>query len=209
MIIFQFRQIARNSYFRQLTLTSPIVFTLLKVLAARAANARPDPLTGLEAGVIGMWTLVTTASGIIGYQRFQGVLQYQVLSPRRPSAIFAPVVVAAVFLGLISVPIGFVSAMLLGIDPCVRHLWVALASGVVIILACVVSAMAIAAICVFSRQAIIYEQLLLAPLWLLSGIVIPWSQLPGFLRLIALASPLTGGVSMLRSSVTGGDRFLA
>lgn len=209
MTFFQFRQLARNSYFRQLTLTSPVVFTLLKVLAARAAGAEPDPLTGLEAGVVGMWTLVTTATGVIGYQRFQGILQYQVLSPRRPATVFTPVVVAAVWLGLISVPIGVMCATVLGVGPHVRYPLIAMAAGVVIILACMVSAVAIAAICVLSRQALVYEQLLLTPFWLLSGVVVPWNRLPDFLRPIALISPLTGGVSMLRLSAAGGGQLIA
>lgn len=203
MTLFHVRQLARNSFFRQLTISGSLVFVALKVLAARASGAMPDPLTGLEAGIVGLWTLVTTATGIIGFQRFQGVLQYQVLSPRRPAAVFAPVVLAAVTLGLVSMPIGLGAAALAGVPATLREPWPAVAALVVVVLGCAASALAIAALMVLSTRARVYEQLLLTPVWLLTGIVIAWGRLPPYLRPVSFLSPLTGAVQALRAAATG------
>ena len=209
MTLFHVRQLARNSFFRQLTISSSLVYVALKVLAARASGAKPDPLTGFEAGIVGLWTLVTTATGIIGFQRFQGVLQYQVLSPRKPAAVFAPVVLAAVSLGLFSIPIGLGAAALAGVPLTVREPWLAIAAIIVVVLGCAESALAIAALMVLSTRARVYEQLMLTPVWLLTGIVISWGRLPPYLRPLSFLSPLTGGVQALRDSASGDGRTWA
>src|SRR5512139_1218751 len=114
MCRFHVRQLARNTYFVQMTLASPLLFTVLKHLAVRGSGEPVDPLTGWEAGVAGIWALTCTAAGMVGFQRFQGVLEAHAASPRRPAAAFVPIVTAATVLGLVDLPLAWLASAAVG-----------------------------------------------------------------------------------------------
>lgn len=205
---FQVRQLARNSYFVQLSVTAPMVFLLLKWLAARGGGTSLDRMAGWQAGIAGTWALTATACGIIGFQRYQGVLEQQALSPRGPVAVFLPVVLAGTGLGLLSMPISVLGSAVLGRPPQAQRPFLLLVALASVVVACSVSACVIASVFVISRRAIQYESLLVTPVWLLAGVVDTWNSLPGAVRPIAVLTPLTSAVEATRHAATGGGGIL-
>jgi ABC-2 type transport system permease protein len=203
MCCFHLRQQFRNSYFRQLALTSPLLFVALKYLVARGTGDPIDALTGWEAGVAGMWALTCTASGLVGYQRYQGVLAIHATSPRSPAAVFAPLVVSATGLGLLGLPLAWSAAAALGSVPPIHRPVGVILGLVALTTACAVSAMTFSALFVFSPYASAYEGLLRTPVWLLAGVVIPLNALPSQVRPIALLFPLTPAMQVLRDAAAG------
>lgn len=189
---FHFRQLLRTSFFLQLAISAPISFALLRAIGSWGAGT-PIPATlWFDVAVAGMWATTTTAMGIIGFQRFQGTLEFQALSVLSPGVVFGGLVAASALIGWIGLPIGILMQMLftgsIEFTP-TAALGYALAS-----FGCVASASVLAGLFVVSRSAIAYEPLVLVPIWLLSGIVVPLELLPEVLRIPALLHPLSSAV---------------
>lgn len=189
---FHSRQLLRTSFFVQLAIAAPMSFGLLRILGAfGAGNGVPNSLW-LQSAIAGMWATTTTAVGIIGYQRFQGTLEFLAMSTLAPSTVFGSLASAAALIGWLGAPIGI--GLQYAFSGAVA---VTTAQGLAFIsatVACIASACVLAALFVMTRSAATFEPVLLVPVWLMSGIVIPLAVLPDWLHPIALLHPLTGAV---------------
>ncbi|HZE40870.1 MAG TPA: ABC transporter permease [Stackebrandtia sp.] len=202
---FHLRQLTRNSFFVQLAVTSPVVFLLLRYLVARGAHAHIDATAWVDAVVVGLWTTTTTATGIIGYQRFQGTLEPMLLSPRSPGAVLTPVVVSTALLGTVALPVTLGLVTILHGAPGVSS-WPSLLDGFALaVIGCAASATCLAGLFVLTRYALVYESVLLTPVLLLSGAVAASDRLPEWALWLSWGSPLSGAVRVLHAAATGID----
>ncbi|TIH27057.1 ABC transporter permease [Subtercola vilae] len=196
---FHFSQLLKNSYFLQLALIPPAVFVALRLMAG-ATDAATVWADGTAAGI---WTTSVAAVGIIGFQRAQGTLEYLVGSPRPLAWTLSPLAISCSILGLLSIP---VTALIVGVARgglfVAQPLWYAV-SIVLTLIACSVSALCLSGLFVITRHAIVYEPVLVAPILLLSGAVLPYDRLGQPWQSIALLHPLTGAVALLQESADG------
>ena len=95
MLAFQFRQFISVPYFVQLLLVATLTTTLIQYLAQRAWGGVDPTAAWLRGGSIGMWTTVTAAAGIVGFERFKGTLVQLVIAPIGALKAVASVVSAA------------------------------------------------------------------------------------------------------------------
>lgn len=209
---FQLRYLSSTSFFLQTALLTPLSFAALKLVALWGSGMLSnvlfpslDILSNLwfDSSVAGLWSTTTLAVGIIGFQRFQGVLQYLVASALPKTTVFGSIVVAAALLGFLGIPLVVlltgIAGVIGGASPLeliflhvgTQFLGLALAT-----LACVASAAALSTLCVLSPQALAYEPLVLIPVWICSGIVVPNNQLPAVLQFLGALHPLTWAVSV-------------
>lgn len=197
---FQARQLLRTPFFLHQAIAAPLSFALLRALGSRGVGAEIPQDLWFDAAVAGMWATTTTAVGIIGFQRFQGTLEHLALSTLRPSIVFGSLCAAATTIGWLGVPISLaVQFLLTGSVILAPH---AVVAFMLAALACLVSAFVLASLFILSRSATAYEPLILAPVWLLTGIVIPLTTMPDWLETIALIHPLTAAVNASRSTST-------
>lgn len=200
---FQLRQLWRNSFFVQLAVTAPVVFLLVRFLVARGAGASIDDTAWVDAVTVGLWTTTTTATGIIGYQRFQGTLEHMMLSPRSPGSVLAPVVVSTALLGTVGLPITLILVTILDGVPEVASI-PALAAGLVLaVVGCMAAATCLAGLFILTRYALVYESVLLTPVLLLSGAVAAHGRMPEWAQWLSWGSPLSGAVRVLHAAVSG------
>lgn len=192
LAIFHTRQLLRTPFFVQQAFAAPLSFGLLRLFGSWGAGVELPNDLWFETALAGMWATTTTAVGIIGFQRFQGTLEYLAMSTRRPGSVFGSLCAAASVLGLVGLPISLAFQYLTtgSVQIDVAHL-VGFMIGT---LACIASAFALASIFVLSRSATVYEPLILTPVWLLSGIVVPLAALPQWVLPFAAIHPLTGAV---------------
>ncbi|MDK7859329.1 hypothetical protein QP671_27795, partial [Klebsiella pneumoniae] len=76
-------------------------------------------------------------------------------------------------------------------------------------LACVASAALLSGIFVLCRKATVYEGLILIPVWMLCGIVIPVESMPLPARVIAFIHPLTSAVWVVHAQSFNATTVLA
>lgn len=193
---FHISQLLRNGYFLQLALIPPVVFVVLRLMT-RTTDTTAIWADGTAAG---MWTTSVAAVGIIGYQRAQGTLEYLVRSPRPLAWTLSPLAIGCSILGMLSIPITalivvFAQGGLYVAQPFSYVLSIALT-----LVACSVSALCLSGLFVITRHAIVYEPVLVAPILLLSGAVVPFGQLGQPWQSVALLHPLTGAVALLREA---------
>lgn len=202
----QLRQLLRVPFFVETAVLAPLSFGVLRVLGIAGAQHRGEAVTvpallWFEIAVAGLWASTTTAVGIIGLQRFQGTLEPLVMSPLPARRVFASLTTAASCVGLVAVPVGLGVQAATGTVPAVTP--AVLAALALAVAACCASAACLAALFVISRHAVALEPLVLVPVWLLTGVVVPVTLLPAWAQTIAWAHPLTGAVALARSVAPG------
>ncbi|QHC64275.1 ABC transporter permease [Rathayibacter festucae] len=196
---FHLRLLLRNAYFVQTALIAPVVFVVLRVQAGRGG-----PALGVDGAVVGVWTVTAAAVGILGYQRSQGTLEQIALTPRPLGSALAPIPLACVGVGVLSIPAAVVGSWVLGSE-FAPHSPALVALGLVLLFAaCGTTALLLSGLFVLTPHATVYEPVLVAPVLLLSGAVIDRAQLPVPLQLLGVVDPLTGAVKVLHEGVSGG-----
>ena len=195
---FHLRLLLRNAYFVQAALIAPVVFVVLRVQAGQGG-----PGLGVDGAVVGVWTVTAAAVGILGYQRSQGTLEQIALTPRPLGSALAPIPLACVGVGVLSIPAAIVASRLLGVR-FAPHSPALVALGLVLLFAaCGTTALVLSGLFVLTPHATVYEPVLVAPVLLLSGAVIDRAQLPVPLQLLGVVDPLTGAVQVLHAGVSG------
>lgn len=200
---FHSRQMLRNSFFVQLLFVTPVSFVAVKALISSGLDVPVSDYLWFEAGAAGMWSMTTMAAGMIGFQRFQGTLPFLAISPHTPSGVFTPLIASTTCSGLLCFPIAALATILCGgrigwsYSPAI---WLFLG---LLVIGCVAAALTIAVFFVLSRNAVVYEVLLVVPVWILSGIVTSTDSFPPLLKAVSLLSPLTGPATSVRSLIAG------
>lgn len=198
---FHLRHLLRTPFFVQQAVAAPLSFFCLRALATGGTGTMPPADLWTTSALAGVWATTTTAVGMIGFQRYQGTLEHLVMSTRRLSVVFSSLCSAATLVGLVGVPLGIVAqTVATGRVAVSAASTIGLAVGVA---GCAASSLVLAALFVSTRSATVYEPLVLTPVWLLTGLVVPLAVLPEWATPVALAHPLTGAVLATGAGSTG------
>ena len=193
--LFQLKLYIKNTYFVNLVVIETTTMLLYEYLSHYVHHT----YTGSEwliAGVMGTWASCTTSAGALGFQRFQGTLPYLLnTGVRREQVLLATLMPAAIY-GLTAFPLAGIEATLLGMP--IKYLDWQLVLGVFLLwLAATVLSYFISLFFVLSKNAIVYEQLLLLPILLLSGLL----NIPYFIsqkiQPFQIFSPLTFPIKII------------
>lgn len=191
---FFLRQFVSVPYFLQLMVMSTVSATLVQYFAFSAWDAITPTQGWVRGGVIGMWSVATTAAGIVGFQRYRGTLVYLVLAPVGALRVLAALVASAATCGLLSFPLAWLTWALCAGNVTFTSTdalgWGRIAVGVVTLFAgCVSLSFAVATLFVLTPNAISYEGLVLVPVFLASGILFT-SNTPGWVAITSALLPL-------------------
>jgi ABC-2 type transport system permease protein len=210
--IFHLIGLTRSSFFLLVSLLQPLIFATIAFYMWRA-GARPGTLlyVALGAGLMGMWSATLFGSGgAIQWQRWQGTLEVVIAAPApfiltmlaltMPTATIGLYAVAAtLFWGrvLFDVPLDLVHPGLFAL---------ALPATVV---GLGMLGLVLASTFVLYRHATAFSNLLEYPVWLVSGLLVPVSLLPGFVEPLSWLLAPTWGVRAVREAALGGDPLFA
>lgn len=198
MMWFELRQFASVPYFAQLMVVATLSAVVTQVLAWRVWGGDPAVLW-VRSGIIGMWTVSTCATGILGFERYKGTLVYLVagrIDPRRP---LAAVVSSVSTFGLAAMPLSWAIWTALTRTAGVSMSQVPRLIGGTVLLwfACLSVAFVIATVFVLTPNAIAYESLLLAPVLIASGLLFTQSTPPAWLHAAGMVIPIHWPIDML------------
>lgn len=193
---FHLRVFARNGYFVWLTVGSTLSLLLLQSVAAYAAGVPLEAAVWLRAGVFGLWSCATTAAGAVGFQRFQGTLPYLLNSATSDLVSLAALLVPAASFGLLSFPLAFAGALLLGAQAALPTAAM-LAAIAMLWLGAVVLDFGIAAFFVLTPNALVYEELTTLPIMLAAGLFTLPPALQGIGAALRWVLPIAAPVHLL------------
>ena len=195
LVKFQVKLYVKNSYFVMLVITTTATMELYQYLA-HYVNQTYTGQEWLIAGIMGTWASCTTSAGALAYQRWQGTLPYLLNSGISRELVLLATLSPAAIYGLVAFPLAGVLALVLGMP--VANLSWTLGLGIVILwLTATVLSYFISLLFILTRNAMAYEELVLTPILLLSGLLtIPSFALP-YLKPVQMLSPLTLPIKLI------------
>jgi len=204
---FHARNFARTGYFVQLLFTSTLGMVALQALAARAPGAAGPGTDGfglgwLRAGMLGTWTMCSVATGMLGFQRFQGTLVHLMRTPHAAFRVLMPVVGAAATFGLLALPLGLGFSWLLRQPVVFGAIGPTLLAVAIFWLACLAISAVIGMLFALTPNAIMYQELVIVPMVLVSGVFGTPAWLPSWLITLARILPTRSAVELLHSVST-------
>lgn len=183
-------------YFPMLMVISALSVLATQALAFHAWGGNPWN-AWVRSGIIGMWTTSTAAAGILGFERYKGTLVYLVTSKINSFAPLIAVVSAASISGILSFAVAWLGWGIFSLTYPVNWGKPAItmstffAAIVLLWIATLVVTLAIAGIFILTPNALVYEELLLIPVFIISGITFTSGELPGIISFLSLLIPIS------------------
>src|SRR4029453_615478 len=186
----------------------PVVYASIAFFMYRAgANDEAVLWIALAAGLMGLWSTTLAGSGMaLQRERWGGTLGILFSPPPPFAAILLGVALATSAAGLYSLVATLVwGAVFFDVpfDP-VHPVWFAV-SVPLTVLALGLFGLRLAATFILYRQTFALVNLFEYPVWLIAGLLVPLSLLPGWVEPLAWLIGPTGGIKAIHESTTGGN----
>ncbi len=206
--VLHFKNLSVSPFMMVTAAAWPLVYATLAFLMFRATHQAPSLLyAALGAAVMGIWsTTATSAGGAIQQQRWWGILELLVAAPARLILVLAPITVAIAGIGIYSIASTLLwGRLLFGVPFHVEHPLLFAIAIPAAVLSIGLLGLVLASAFVLYRSASNLSQALEYPVWLITGMLIPLSLLPGWVSPIAWSLAPTWGMRAVRRAALGGD----
>jgi ABC-2 type transport system permease protein len=205
--VLHFKNLSASPFMVMTAAIWPLVYATLAFLMFRATHQAPSLLyAALGAAVMGIWsTTATSAGGAIQQQRNWKVLELLVGAPSPLILVLAPVTVAIAGIGVYSIVTTLLwGRLLFGVPFHVLHPVLFVVAIPAAVLSIGLLGLLLASTLVLYREASAFSQALEYPIWLITGMLIPLSLLPGWIHPLAWALAPTWGMRAVRRAALGG-----
>ena len=202
----QFRIVTADRSYLNEILANPF-FAVIFLGVVRAAGRKDLTTFALVAPVLmTMWGMALEISGdVVDYDRSAGILEEVVATPTPLAVVVFGRVLTVSLLSLVAVvETWLVARVLFGVEVTVGHPLLLVATLVVTSLAMTGTALVMAGAFVLARSARTYQNTLNYPIYLLAGVLVPISFLPGWLRPVGRCLFLSWSADLLRGSLRPG-----
>jgi ABC-2 type transport system permease protein len=205
---FQLKQMTKAGLFVFTSIIEPLIFATLSYYLFKAGH-RPGTLlyAALSAGLMGIWTsTLFGAGGSINFQRWQGVLEPSVASPPPYALILFPQTLAAASIGLYSLASTLLwGRLIFGIPLHFAHPFAFVVAVFVTIVSLGVLGLIMGASFILYREANALSNMLEFPIWIVTGVIVPLSLLPGWVHPISWILAPTWGYRGIHNAALGGN----
>jgi ABC-2 type transport system permease protein len=206
--VLHFKNLSASPFMVMTAAIWPLVYATLAFLMFRATHQAPSLLyAALGAAVMGIWsTTATSAGGAVQQQRNWKVLELLVGAPSPLILVLAPITVAIAGIGVYSIATTLLwGRLLFGVPFHVLHPVLFAVSIPTAVLSIGMLGLVLASTLVLYREASAFSQMLEYPVWLITGMLIPLSLLPGWIHPLSWALAPTWGMRAVRRSALGGS----
>lgn len=206
-LVLHFKNLSASPFMMMTAAAWPLVYATLAYLMFRATHHAPSLLyASLGAAVMGIWsTTATSAGGAIQQQRWYGVLELLVAAPSPLVIVLSSITVAIAAIGVYSIATTLLwGRFLFGVHVHIEHVLTFALSIPAAVLSIGMLGLVLASALVLYRAASSFSQALEYPVWLITGLLIPISLLPGWVAPIAWVLAPTWGMRAMRHAALGG-----
>jgi ABC-type polysaccharide/polyol phosphate export permease len=208
--LFHLKGLTNSLFFVLLSLIQPVIFASIAFFMFESGSRSGTLLyVALGAGLMGIWSSTLFGSGgAIQWQRWQGTLELMIGAPPPFVAVLLPLTVATSTLGLYSIvaTLGW-GRVFFGVPLDFAHpLQLAIALPATI-LSLGMLGLLLASTFVLYRNANAFSNLLEYPVWLVTGLLVPLSLLPGWVGPISWVLSPTWGMRAIRDAAFGGNAW--
>jgi ABC-2 type transport system permease protein len=205
---FQLKQMTKAGLFVFTSIIEPLIFATLAYYLFKAGH-RPGTLlyAALSAGLMGIWTSTLFGSGgAINFQRWQGVLEPMIASPPPYALILFPQTLAAASIGVYSLASTLLwGRLIFGIPLHFAHPAAFAIAVFVTILTLGVLGLVMGASFILYREANALSNMLEFPIWIITGVIVPLSLLPGWTHPLSWILAPTWGYRGIHDAALGGN----
>jgi ABC-2 type transport system permease protein len=205
---FQLKQMTKAGLFVFTSIIEPLIFATLAYYLFKSGH-RPGTLlyAALSAGLMGIWTsTLFGAGGAINFQRWQGVLEPLIASPPPYALILFPQTLAAASIGLYSLATTLLwGRLVFGIPLHFVHLAAFVVAVFVTIVSLGVLGLVMGASFILYREANALSNMLEFPIWIVTGVIVPLSLLPGWIHPLSWILAPTWGYRGIHNAALGGN----
>jgi ABC-2 type transport system permease protein len=207
---FQLKQMTKAGLFVFTSIIEPLIFATLAYYLFKAGQ-QPGTLlyAALSAGLMGIWTsTLFGAGGAINYQRWQGVLEPLIASPPPYILVLFPQTLASATIGLYSLASTLLwGRFVFGIPLTFAHPLAFAVSVAATIVALGVLGLVLGSSFILYREANALANMLEFPVWIVTGVIVPLSLLPGWVHWLSWVLAPTWGYRAIHDSALGGDAW--
>ena len=206
--LYQLKMQAQSGFMIMTALIQPLIFATIAMADQQAGNrGLPVLYYTLGAGIMGIWsTVVFGCGGMISWQRHQGMLEPLVMAPVPFALVLMAITLGTATVGLYSLVATMLWAAL------VFRVHVQLAdpllfgvAGAATVVSLGLLGLVLGSSFVLYRNSNAISNMLEYPVWLITGLLVPLSLLPGWTHPLAYALAPTWGVEALRAAALGGQ----
>lgn len=205
---FHLKGLTQSSFFILTSVIQPVLFATIAFYMFKTGQRAESLLyAALGAGLMGIWSSTLFGSGgAIQWQRWEGTLEILVAAPPPLIQLIVPLTVATSTLGVYSltatilwgkflfgIPLDFVDPLLFAVAVPLTVISLGLLGLV------------LASTFVLYRNANALSNLLEYPIWLITGVLVPITLLPGWVEPIGWALAPTWGAKAIRATALGGE----
>jgi ABC-2 type transport system permease protein len=210
---FHVKSLTLSGFFLLTSAIQPVIFASIAFFMFEA-GAREGTLlyVSLGAGLMGIWSATLFASGgAIQWQRWQGTLELSIASPAPFLLVLLPMTLASATIGLYSLAGTLLwGRLLFGVPFEVAQPLVFLVAVPATVIGLGLLGLVMASTFILWRNANALSNLLEYPIWLVTGLLVPISLLPGWVAPLAWVLAPTWGVRAIRDAALGtGDPLAA
>ena len=210
--LFHLKSLTLSGFFILTSVIQPIIFASIAFFVFKAGHREQTLLyAALGSGLMGIWSSTLFGSGgAIQWQRWQGTLEVLVAAPSPFFLVLLPLTVATATIGLYSLATTLLwGRLLFGIPLHVAHPLAFAVSIPATVLALGLLGLLLASTFILYRWANALSNLLEYPVWLVTGLLVPVSLLPGWVTPLSWLLAPTWGVRAIREASIGGEPWSA
>lgn len=205
---FHLKTLSQSSFFILVSVLQPVIFASIAFFMFRSGGRAGTLLyAALGAGLMGIWSSVLFGSGgAIQWQRWEGTLELLVTAPAPFLLVLLPLTLATSSIGIYSLAATlFWGIVFFGIPLELVHPWWFLVAVPTTVIALGLLGLVLASTFVLYRHANALSNLLEYPIWLITGLLVPVSLLPGWVEPLSWVLAPTWGAKAIQSAALGGD----
>ena len=208
--LFHLKGLTNSLFFVLVSVLQPVIFASIAFFMVETGSRSGTLLyVALGAGLMGVWSATLFGSGgAIQWQRWQGTLELMVGAPPPFVAVLLPLTVATATLGLYSIVATLVwGRIFFGAPLDFAHPFELAVALPATILSLGMMGLFLASTFVLYRHANAFSNLLEYPVWLITGLLVPLSLLPGWVGPLAWILSPTWGMRAIRQAAFGGNAW--
>jgi ABC-2 type transport system permease protein len=205
--LFHLRSLTMSGFFVLTSTIQPVIFATIAFYLFRSGHREESLLwAALGAGMMGIWSSTLFGSGgAIQWQRWLGTLELLVAAPPPAIAVLVPLTVATSTIGLYSLTATLLwGRVLFGIPIHFVHPWLFALAVPATVISLGLLGLLLASTFILYRNANALSNLLEYPVWLVTGLLVPLSYLPGWAHPIGWLIAPRWGVEAMRRAALGG-----
>jgi ABC-2 type transport system permease protein len=206
--LFHVKSLTTSGFFVLISFLQPLIFATIAFYVFKSGH-KPGSLlyASIGAGLMGIWSSTLFGSGgAIQWQRWLGTLESLIVAPPPFIFVLGPLTVATATIGLYALGATLLwGRLLFGIPLHLAHPWLFALAVPTTVVSLGFLGLVLAATFILYRHANALSNLLEYPVWLITGLLVPLSLLPGWVHPLSWFLAPTWGVRAIREAALGGD----